>query len=248
MVASHRNSSSVSTVSDSAPEALINILFADLAEILCLTDLDQAVLSKIFYEQLKIAQEKKAGTTRAEVLGAAQRDCMELLCAWRRKDGYLDADAEPVALDFEGEAPSFRALCNEVGTRTSAEELRARLIEFNAVCIEPTGKIKPRTPTFLASESGVGRPVAIDTALRQLIGFTNTVKSNVATNDPRRFERCCTVRVPEEIAPIFERLVKERGQLLVDSLDEWLERRRNESSHTGRYINLGVGVYTIHET
>jgi len=247
MVTSHRNSLRASTVSESAPEALIQILFSDLAKVLCLADFEPEVLTKMFNEQLKLAAESKIGTSRAEVLGFAQRDCMELLCAWRRKEAYLDRDAEPIPLDFEGDAPSFRALCKEVGTKSSAEELRTRLIEFNAVFVGPGGKMRPRIPTFLASDIGAGRPVAVDTAIRQLIGFINTVQCNVATSNPRRFERSCTVQVPEEMAPIFERMVQERGQLLVDSLDEWLERRRNESSQTGRYIELGVGVYTIHQ-
>lgn len=248
MVTLHRNTGRAKTLAEGSLPELIKMLLSDVAKILVLSDIDRSVLSQIFELELKIATQQKLQTTKVEVLGAAQRDCMEIICAWRRNKAYLDADAEPVALQFEGCPPSFRALCSDVGATSSAEQLRDLLIGFNAVCVDSNGRLRPVTPTFVVSETGGGnRAVAVDTALRQLIGFASTVACNVATTSPKRFERACTVTVAEELVPIFERLVKDRGQLLVDSLDEWLERRRNDVSPSNRYLEVGVGVYAIRE-
>ncbi|MGA1769865.1 MAG: DUF6502 family protein [Steroidobacteraceae bacterium] len=241
------NSERVGNTTASSPEELISLLFEDLAKILILAPVDEDVICKAFETRLRKAAEKRPSATTVEVLGSAQRDCMEIMCAWRRLEGYLDKDAEPIALQFDGGSPSFEALCKEVGAKAPAEQLRDLLISFKAVGLDEGGTLRALTPTFLASEKGSHSFVAVDTAVRQLIGFTNTVACNVATDSPKRFERSCTVTVPEELAPIFERLVKERGQVLIDSLDEWLERRRNESSECGRYVQLGVGVYTLFE-
>jgi len=45
--------------------------------------------------------------------------------------------------------------------------------------------------------------------------------------------------------PVFERLVRERGQTFVDVLDEWLERHRGEPSASQTYIEIGAGAYFL---
>jgi ribose 1,5-bisphosphokinase PhnN len=84
--------------------------------------------------------------------------------------------------------------------------------------------------------------------LKQLQGILQVVHRNVCSVSgarKSRFERACTVSIAVEFEAIFDRLVRARGQEFIDSIDEWLERNAKRESATGRYLELGAGVYFI---
>lgn len=193
------------------------------------------------------AVENRSGTVFTE-LGNLQRDCMEVMCTWRRETSLVDDDGTPIPLDQEFGSNSFDALCKLARCEhTSAEILRA-LIDFGAVSINVDGMVISETPTFLLGRAAsVGR-LATDGLLKQLEGYLRVVHRNVCsvTGSLRpRFERACTVSVAIELEPIFDQLVRDRGQVFVDSVDEWLERHAGRESTSGRYRELGAGAYFI---
>jgi hypothetical protein len=52
------------------------------------------------------------------------------------------------------------------------------------------------------------------------------------------------------LAPLFNRYVREQGQLFLESVDEWLIRHQpaTRRGQRRRKVRLGVGVYVINET
>jgi ribose 1,5-bisphosphokinase PhnN len=90
--------------------------------------------------------------------------------------------------------------------------------------------------------------LATDGLLKQLEGYLQTVHNNVCSisgEGKSRFERACTVAVAIELEPIFDRLVRSRGQEFIDSIDEWLERNAKHESASGTYVELGAGAYFV---
>lgn len=190
--------------------------------------------------------ESKSGTIFKE-LGALQRDCMEVMCTWRRDARLVDQDGEPVALDCGLGPTSFETLCKRAGCTHDTDAILRALQDFGAVSIASDGKIKSETPTFLLGRASGGM-LASDGLLKQLEGYLRVVHRNassVAGPDDPRFERACTVSVAVELEPVFDRLVRSRGQEFVDSIDEWLERNAKHESASGRYRELGAGAYYI---
>jgi hypothetical protein len=181
-------------------------------------------------------------------LGSMQRVCMELICVWRRDPKYLAADGRPAVLPYDGQEPSFRGLCEQVSAGSDPDHLLLILTEFGAVRRQGDGRICADTPTFLLCGSKERRAVAVDGVLKQLAGFVRAIEFNTrqATIGGRtRFERSCTVTVAAELLPVFERAVRDRGQLFVDVLDEWLERHRGTKSASGTYVEIGAGAYFV---
>lgn len=181
-------------------------------------------------------------------LGSIQRDCMEVMCAWRRDIRFVNQDGEPLHLR-EGEGRnSFASLCQRVRCKHESSEILKTLLEFGAVSIVPGNLVKSETPTFLLGRAYLGGRLAFDGVLKQLQGFLQVVHRNVCSvsgqNKPK-FERACTVSVAIEFEPIFDRLVRNRGQDFIDSIDEWLERNAKRESTSGRYLELGAGAYFI---
>jgi hypothetical protein len=121
------------------------------------------------------------------------------------------------------------------------------LLQFGAVSMDDDGRVVSRTPTFLAGNSAAGL-LAVDGVVHQLAGFLQVVHRNVCSvtgTGGTRFERACSVSVAVELEPIFDQLVRARGQEFIDSIDEWLERNARYVSPSGCYAEMGAGAYFI---
>lgn len=181
-------------------------------------------------------------------LGAIQRDCMEVMCTWRRDIKFVDNHGDPLPLRQGDGDESFVALCKRAGCMNDVSVILKTLLDFGAISIDSDDRIIPETPTFLLGRAHGGGRLAVDGVLKQLNGFLQVVHRNVcsvSSEEKPRFERACTVSVAVELEAIFDRLVRSRGQEFIDSIDEWLERNAKRESASGRYLELGAGVYFI---
>lgn len=188
------------------------------------------------------------GSTVFTELGKLQRDCMEVMCTWRRDTSFLDEDGMPLPLSQDNGPHSFNELCRRAGCKHESDQVLEALLEFGAISMRSDGTVVSETPTFLLGRAATVGRLATDGLLKQLEGYLRVVHRNVCSvrgQQRSRFERACTVSVAVELEPIFDQLVRERGQVFVDSVDEWLERHRCQESPTGKYRELGAGVYFI---
>jgi hypothetical protein len=181
-------------------------------------------------------------------LGSLQRDCMEVICAWRRDAKLVDEHGEPRPLHQGPGEGSFGALCSSTSCEHDAQAILRALLDFGAVSLDEEQFVVLKTPTFLLARGDSGGRLATDGLLKQLKGFLQVVHRNVLSvsgSDQPRFERACTVAIAAELEPIFAQFVRTRGQEFVDSVDEWLERNAKRPGVAGRYLELGAGAYFI---
>jgi hypothetical protein len=181
-------------------------------------------------------------------LGRLQRDCMEVMCLWRRDPEFLDDDGLPKRLAPQAGPATFESLCRAAGTDSDPAQVLSVLIRFGAVCVDERGRLAPKTPTFLLAQREGQSLVARDGVLKQLSGFLRVLEHNVRLQQRGsrpRFERSCSVRLAAEMVPIFEVFVSDRGQQFIDSIDEWLERQKSVASSSGRTIEVGAGAYFL---
>jgi len=233
-----------STWSDASPEQLLSELFGPLVRILIRNGLGTNEITKAFSEAMSV-NSVESDLRQHVRLGGMQRDCMEVMCLWRRDSRFLDDQGRPVALPQDGKDVSFEDLCKAAGSRSDFQAVLSTLKEFGAVEIDADGLVRSLTPTFILGRGTGG--VAVDGLLKQIAGFLRVVDHNTqaeSTSLPR-FERMCTVVVADEMLPIFERTVRERGQEFIDGLDEWLERHKSLKSVSGSYSEVGAGAYFV---
>jgi len=237
----------VSTHSDASIEELLAAVLRPLMRLL----IESGIPKSVLVEGLEHARRElysPEGTSAPVRLGSKQRNCMELLCLWRRNQEFLGKDGLPAALPFDGGSGSFNRLCQLVSRDVTADKFLETLCAFGAVRILPDGTICPNTPTFLLANRKKAGAMAADGVLKQVAGFLRVVEYNVRHSRlgrKTRFERSCTVVIAEEYVPIFERIVRERGQVFIDALDEWLERHHCVRSPNGRYAEVGAGAYFV---
>jgi hypothetical protein len=236
-----------SIVQDRRGKELLDDVVRVFTDLLLTSGATLAMIDDAMSKAVAGAQENRSSTTFTE-LGALLRDCMEVMCAWRRDVELVGNDGEPIPLAEILGDKSFESLCKKAGCKHPYSDILKALLEFGAVSIRPDGKVVSETPTFLLGRSAFGGRLATDGLLKQLEGFLQAVHRNVCSisgNGKSKFERACTVSVAIELEPIFDRLVRSRGQEFIDSIDEWLERNSKHESASGRYVELGAGAYFI---
>lgn len=237
--------SSVSTWSDSEPELLLGETVGALVRVLVRAGVSIEAISNEVAREL--AKHSDADNQVPPVrLGLMQRDCMEVMCRWRRDRVFLDSHGLPAELPRRGGDASFEKLCVASGVRCSPSELLDTLIEFGAVQLVGEDNVAPLTPTFLLG-GGVNK-LALDGVLKQVAAFLRVVDHNTGSGVSGalpRFERMCTVAIAVELLPVFERMVRERGQDFIDGLDEWLERHRETPSPSSSFVEVGAGAYFV---
>ena len=160
----------------------------------------------------------------------------------------VDRDGEPKPLPMSSDESSFAALCKKASCRHAPADLLKVLLEFGAVTQDTSGLVRSETPTFLLGRATSGGLIATDGLIKQLEGFLRCVHRNVCSVSGQgkpKFERVCTVTVAMELEPIFDRLVRSRGQEFIDSIDEWLERNTKVQSPSDSYVEFGAGAYLV---
>lgn len=236
-----------STNSGAATGELLALLVASLVRILRAGGISRDEIMDAVTRALG-ADDTTSHSVQPVSLGQAQRDCMEVMCWWRRDPDFLTGSGLPAPLSLDSGSRSFRELCSRARVMTSTAELLETLKTFCAIRIVDDNQVIPETPTFLLSAGSGSVPLAFDGVLKQVAGFVRGIEHNVLDADgsnPRRFERACTVVIAEELLPVFERLVAGRGQDFIDVLDEWLERHSTAASQRNRYVEVGVGAYFV---
>lgn len=184
---------------------------------------------------------------RSVTLGEEQRDCMEVMCAWRRDPRFLGPDGLPRPLVIDGVDDSFETLFALVRKSSDYRKALGLLVQFGAVQLLAGNRVEALTPTFILGGGG-GLPIAADGVLRQLAGYLGAIDHNVNRDTAEasaKFERSCTVALPVEVQAIAERLIAERGQIFIDTVDEHLMRLANTPSKSGSYVEVGVGAYIV---
>lgn len=233
--------------SDDHGQTLLNEVVRLFADLLIASGATIPMIRSAMTLSVEGATENKAPTIFTD-LGSLQRDCMEVMCTWRRDVDFVDLDGEPKPLPMSSDQQSFEALCRKASCRHGSADLLKVLLEFGAVSQDPSGLIRSETPTFLLGRATSGGLIATDGLIKQLEGFLRCVHRNVCSVSGQgkpKFERACTVTVAIELEPIFDRLVGNRGQEFIDSIDEWLERNTKVESPSGRYLELGAGAYLV---
>ena len=228
-------------------QALLNEVVQLFTDLLNASGASKSMIKTAMEEALHDSSESMA-STRFMDLGSLLRDCMEVMCTWRRDVDLVDSNADPIPLPLKSHELSFEVLCAKAQCRRPTVEILDALLEFGAVSRDSKGLIRSETPTFILGGPVSGGRLATDGLLKQLEGFLVCIHKNVKSvsgDGVQKFERACTVTVARELEPVFSVLVRSRGQDFIDSIDEWLERNTKLESPSGRYVELGAGAYYI---
>jgi hypothetical protein len=172
--------------------------------------------------------------------------CCDLVLRWRRDCRYLDESGLPRVLSIKSREDSFETLVRECALNIDPEFILKALIELGVVRVIDDTNIELISESVVTCSGQEGAPIASECVLEHICGFLGSVEFNVFDKPSRskgRFERACYARVPKELVPVLQKLIRTRGQDFVDAIDEWLSRRAAKNWEIGETILVGAGAY-----
>jgi len=169
-----------------------------------------------------------------------------LLTAWHSDDRVVGPYGLPLELQLqEPGRMDFETLVRDYCPGADAGPLLEQLLAIGAVRRTDDGWLRVLTRTYLPNVDAPDSLERIGYAVKRLV---ETVDFNRAQTDPnhRLFERTVTADfgLKEEDLPALEGFVRQRGQQLLEEIDNWITLREKPEPERGdKVVQTGLGIY-----
>jgi hypothetical protein len=198
------------------------------------------------------------GLTKREVLrirnldgedddGVGLNRIARVLQGWSQDPQYLGPYGLPLEVPFEGAAISFQDLVTKYAGDVPARALLEELVRVNAAVEMDDGYVRLLNRTYLPAPLD---PVGLERLGNVVNYFIDTVDFNLQKKrqGEGRFERYALTM--EGLSPqafqSFDALIREKGQELLEVLDDWLGENEKKGGHmlpSSEAIKTGVGIF-----
>lgn len=245
---------------------LIRILLRNGVAFNEFSDIAKAVYVDVASQEFKVPHRKMSqariailtGLTRKEVAWlygdkATPREELKsnlnrvtrVLAGWHTDSDFTGPYGLPLELQFEGEKGlDFLELTRRYSRDMAPRAMLDELIRIKAVQETESGWYKVLTRTYLPDADALD---SLDRLARVVQNFIATIDRNIYEADPekRNFERHVSSDqgIKAEDLPRFRAFIKQRAQLLLEELDNWLSQLDPPKSDDNEKINTGVGIY-----
>jgi hypothetical protein len=201
-----------------------------------------AILTGLTRKEVKRLRESDAVPKTVSHVNRATR----VLSGWHQDVEFTGADGRPLPLPLDGKHPSFTALVRRYSGDMPPKTMLEELQRVHAIECTDDGYIHALSRAYLPNYGNASGIHELGAALHDL---ATTIDHNVDPDrkGPRYFQRMVSnerVRAPS--LPLFRRIVGERGQQLLETLDDWLsahEVSASEDKDRRDSVRTGVGIY-----
>lgn len=169
------------------------------------------------------------------------------LQGWCQDPAYLGPYGLPLEIPFEGEGISFEQLVKTYADSTNPRALLDELLRVNAARETDDGYVRLINRTYVPTPLD---PVGLERLGNVVNYFIDTVDFNLQKKKQGsgRFERYAITM--EGLSPskfgAFDELIREKGQELLEILDDWLGQNEIKGGHKlppTESIRTGVGIF-----
>jgi hypothetical protein len=169
------------------------------------------------------------------------------LQGWCQDPAYLGPYGLPLEIPFEGEGISFEQLVKTYTDSTNPRALLDELLRVNAARETDDGYVRLINRTYVPTPLD---PVGLERLGNVVNYFIDTVDFNLQKKKQGsgRFERYAITM--EGLSPskfgAFDELIREKGQELLEILDDWLGQNEIKGGHRlppTESIRTGVGIF-----
>lgn len=170
-----------------------------------------------------------------------------VLQGWSQDPEYLGPYGLPLEIPLEGDGISFEQLVNTYADDVTPRSLLDELLRVNAALETDDGYVRLLNRTYLPTPLD---PVGLERLGNVVNYFIDTVDFNLQKKKQGegRFERYAITM--EGLSPTkfqaFDELIREKGQELLEILDDWLGQNEIKGGHKlqpSESIRTGVGIF-----
>jgi hypothetical protein len=206
------------------------------ARIAILTGLTRKEVNRIVSEKNKGTKEPKSNLNRVT----------RVLTGWHTDSDFTGPYGMPLELQFENSTNhDFIELVQRYSGDMAPRAMLDELQRIHAVTETENGWYKVKTRTYLPE---VDAPDSLDRLAQAVQYFIETHDHNRQEADPdkRLFERMVVADdgIKAEDLARFQSYIRDRAQLLLEDIDNWLTQLEKPDPNTDdKIINTGLGIY-----
>jgi hypothetical protein len=221
---------------------------------LCL--LDESLTDQVLDELVLCA--RKGAEKRIRPLNPARKGSIDfdalghVVYRWQRSPEYLDAKGNPLKIPARGRALSLEALFRDINRRDYFELGLRHLKQLGRVRRTKSGLLYPCNEVTIVQQL---RPELLELLVQTINRVVATVLHNTSLSDRnaiRLIERVTAVPdLPESELDEFKLFAREQGGVLINTMNDWLERRRGSAKarrkgSSNRTAGLHVFAFVEH--
>ena len=168
---------------------------------------------------------------------------------WVHDKSYSNSKGRSVELEFENGNPSFSALVKTYSGDVPPRAILDELIKVGVVEQGAEGKLKLLQRAYIPQHGTLEKLALLG---RDVAGLISTMDENIhGVNEKPKFQRKVFYdNLPEEALPKLQTLLADRGQELLEFLDQWMASQDRDVNPdvdgTGRTA-AGIGIYYFEE-
>jgi hypothetical protein len=200
-----------------------------------LTGLDATEVGNVL-DSLKSTSDKDQNTLDGIV---------RVLTAWHTDSKYTGPYGMPIELEYEeSDNTGFNELSQRYCPGIEPRSLLKELVSVGAVVETEKGWFKVLTRSYGPQASA---PAGLEYLGRTLADIVKTLDHNILEPNPknRLFERHVYTEdgIRPEDLPKFVKFTNERGQQLLDEIDNWLTQLDKPNESTDQKLSTGLGIF-----
>ncbi len=164
---------------------------------------------------------------------------------WVHNPRYTDVTGKTADLPFEGEGASFGALVKAYSGDVPPRAILDELLRVGVVEKTDDGAIRLLSPAYIPT-TGASEKLAL--LGHDVAGLISTMDKNIhGTEVKPLFQRKVYYdNLPEEATETLHKILRDKGQPLLEFLDEWMARHDRDvnpdAGGTGKKA-IGIGLY-----
>lgn len=171
-----------------------------------------------------------------------------VISGWVRDQQFLDASGQPADLPLEGEGTTFNELVKTFSGDMPVRAVLDELLRVDCVIRLENGKIRLKSRAYLPGAEESEKLGILGSDVRDLI---TTIDHNLGAQNTRFFQRKVEYdNLPEGFMEKLRTLSTDRGQALLEALDQWLarhDRDTNPKAEGAGRKRAGLGIYYFEE-
>lgn len=169
-----------------------------------------------------------------------------VLRGWYSDPQFLSSSGAPRSLSIGGRSPNLAELVRRYAGDLPVRAVILQMERIGLVARTKTGRFRPAGSSFIPPNVNGQLFASGATSIHNLISTIAHNASPVTQATPR-FERYAWSNyLPQSMSEEFHKIVAEKGQVLLESCDDWLksnERASKLSDIKSSGSEIGVGVY-----
>ena len=202
-----------------------------------------SILTGISRKEVK--RQRELLDAASEPASSKTTDATRLLSGWHQDPAYTDKEGKPLALKPDGPAPSFSSLFAAYGGDTPEQTLIRELKSAGSIDEDQDGNLVALKRYHMPKAMDEGNVRFFGT---NLFDHGTTLSNNLAADGRPKWLEGFAVdsNVDARHVAAFREFIDERGQQLLEEIDDWLaEHRIDPGDAKASTVRLGLGVYGI---